>query len=75
MTLKETAPVNPQAEREYLLHALRASTARARYLANILEQVGVSLRHRAVDTDAAMKWLADEHVLDYVQIGPPGASQ
>jgi hypothetical protein len=75
MTLKETAPVNPAAEREYLIHALRTAAARSRLVTNVLETVGVSLRHKAVTTDEAMKWLHDEHVLDYVQIGPPGAAR
>jgi hypothetical protein len=75
MTLKETAPVNSQAERELLIHALRTATARSRLVTNVLETVGVSLRHKAVTTDEAMKWLHDEHVLDYVQIGPPGAAR
>jgi hypothetical protein len=75
MTTKETAPVNPAAEREYLIHALRTAAARSRLVTNVLETVGVSLRHKAVTTDEAMKWLHDEHVLDYVQIGPPGAAR
>jgi hypothetical protein len=29
----------------------------------------------AAGDDEAMKWLHDEHVLDYVQIGPPGAAR
>lgn len=70
-----SAPVNPQAEREYLIHALRTAAARQRLAVNLLDTVGVSLRHKAVTTDEAMKWLADEGVLDYVQLGPPGAEQ
>jgi hypothetical protein len=32
----------------------------------------VSLRHRCVTTDEAMKWLHDEGVLGHVQLGPAG---
>jgi hypothetical protein len=70
-----SAPVNAAGEREFLIHALRCATARARLVTNVLETVGVSLRHKAVTTDEAMKWLHDEHVLDYVQIGLPGAAR
>jgi hypothetical protein len=68
---QQTAPVNPAAEREYLLHALRTAAARARLVTNILDTVGVSLRHKAVTVDQAMQWLHDEDVLCHVPIGPP----
>jgi hypothetical protein len=61
MTNQQTAPVNPAAEREYLIHALRTAAAR-------------SLRHKSVSTDEAMKWLHDEGILDHVQLGPPGGA-
>jgi hypothetical protein len=70
-----SAPVNAAGEREYLIHALRVAGSRARLVVNVLDTVGVSLRHKAVTTDQAMQWLADEGVLDYVQIGPPGGKQ
>jgi hypothetical protein len=72
---QQKAPVNPAAEREYLMHALRTAAARARLVTNLLDTVGVSLRHRAVTTDEAMQWLADEGVLVHVQFGPSGAKQ
>lgn len=76
MTLAQqgSAPVNTAGEREYFIHALRTATARARLVVNILETVGVSLRHKAITTDDAMKWLHDEGVLDYVQLGPQGST-
>jgi hypothetical protein len=67
---QQKAPINPAAEREYLLHALRTAAARARLVTNVIDTVGVSLRHRAVTVDEAMQWLADEGVLCHVQIGP-----
>jgi hypothetical protein len=69
---QQKAPVNPAAEREYLLHALRTAAARARLVTNVLDTVGVSLRHRAVTVEEAMKWLADEDVLVHVDFGPGG---
>jgi hypothetical protein len=74
MSNQQPAPVNPAAEREYLMHALRTAAARSRLVTNVLDTVGVSLRHKKVTTDEAMKWLADEGVLDHVQIGPPGVA-
>jgi len=72
---QQTAPVNnPAAEREYLLHALRTAATRARLTVNILDTIGVSLRHKAVTTDEAMKWLKDEGVLDCIQLGPAGGA-
>ena len=72
-----SAPVNTNAagEREYLIHALRTAAVRARLVVNLIEQVGVSLRHKAISADDAMQWLADEGVLGYVQLGPPPGGQ
>jgi hypothetical protein len=69
-----TAPINPAAEREYLLHALRTAATRSRLVTNVLDSVGVSLRHKAVTVDQAMRWLADEGVLTYVHVGPKGGA-
>jgi hypothetical protein len=68
----QKAPVNPAAEREYLLHALRTAATRSRLVTNLLDTIGVSLRHKAVDVDGAMKWLKEEGLLDLIQIGPSG---
>jgi hypothetical protein len=70
---QQKAPVNPAAEREYLLHALRTAATRSRLTTNVLDTIGVSLRHKAIDVDGAMKWLAEEGLLDCIQLGPPGA--
>lgn len=71
---QQSAPVNSAAEREYLIHALRTAAARSRLVTNLLDTIGVSLRHKSVSTDEAMKWLRDEGLLDYVHVGPPGAA-
>jgi hypothetical protein len=73
---QHTAPVNnnPAAEREFLIHALRLAAARSRLATNVFDSVGVSLRHKKVSTDEAMKWLADEGLLDHVDFGPRGTA-
>ena len=68
---QQKAPVNPAAEREYLIHALRTAAARSRLVTNLLDTIGVSLRHKAIDCNAAMEWIAQEGLLDHVQLGPP----
>jgi hypothetical protein len=71
-----TAAVNPQqdsaAEREILLNALRLATARSRLITNLLESVGTSLRHKQIDCEKAMEWLAEEGCVDLLELGPGG---
>lgn len=63
-------PVSAAGERELLINTLRLAAARSRLVTNLLETVGVSLRHRAIDNEAAMKWLAEEGLLDWLELGP-----
>jgi hypothetical protein len=49
------------------------AAARSRLVTNLLETVGVSLRHKQVSTEAAMQWLRDEGVLHLIDLEPPGA--
>jgi hypothetical protein len=65
--------MGPAGERELLLTALRVAAARSRLVTNLLETVGVSLRHKQVSTEAAMQWLRDEGVLHLIDLEPPGA--
>jgi hypothetical protein len=67
---KNSPPVNAAGERELLIQSLRLAVTRSRLVTNVLETVGVSLRHRAIDNDAAMKWLAEEGLLDWLELGP-----
>jgi hypothetical protein len=69
---QQSASINPAAEREYLMHALRTAAARARLTTNVLDTIGVSLRHKKVSTDEAMAWLKDEGLLDHLHFGPVG---
>jgi hypothetical protein len=63
-------PIDPQAERELLINLLRTAVSRARLDVNLLETVGVSLRHRQIDVEGAMTWLKEEGLLEAVQLGP-----
>ena len=70
----DKSKMDPAGERELLIHLLRTATARSRLITNVLETVGVSLRHRQVNTEEAMKWLNEEGVLDLIELGPPGGT-
>jgi hypothetical protein len=63
---------DPQCERELLINLLRTASARTRLHTNTLETIGVSLRHRQVSTEEAMAWLAEEGLLEHVQLGGRG---
>jgi hypothetical protein len=65
-----SAPGNTAGERELLIHSLRLAVARSRLVTNVLETVGASLRHRAIDCEAAMVWLKEENLLDWLELGP-----
>jgi hypothetical protein len=73
-SLPQVAPARKQidaaGERELLIHHLRTAVARSRLITNLLETVGVSLRHRQISTEEAMRWLHDEGVLDWIELGP-----
>jgi hypothetical protein len=71
---QQTVPVTPAAEREHLMHALRTAATRARLVVNLLDTIGVSLRHKAVTTDQAMQWLKEEGLLDHIHFGPAGSA-
>jgi hypothetical protein len=66
-------PLDAAAEREILTNSIRTAVARARLTVNALETIGVSLRHRQISVDEAMKWLADEGLLPHIDFGPAGA--
>lgn len=57
-------------ERDFLLHALRAGSARSRLVTNELDSICVSLRHRAITCAQAVEWLKDENLLHWVHLGP-----
>ena len=57
-------------ERDLLLTALRAASARSRLITTELDSIGTSLRHRQVNCAQAMEWLREEDLLSWVQFGP-----
>ena len=57
-------------ERDLLLTALRAASARSRLITNELDSIGVSLRHRAINCEQCLAWLKDEGLLHWVHLGP-----
>jgi hypothetical protein len=61
-------------DREYLMQVLRAATARAKLVSNQLDTIGVALRQRAVTVEDAMRWAAEEGILDLLVFGPTRAS-
>jgi hypothetical protein len=50
------------------------AVARARLVVNELESIGVSLRHRQIDTNQAMQWLSDQELLVHIDFGPAGGA-
>jgi hypothetical protein len=53
------------------LSVLRAATARAKLISNVLDSIGLALRQRAVSVEDALQWARDEQILDLLQFGPP----
>ena len=60
-------------ERDLLLSALRAATARARLAANEFDTIGISLRQKLVTCEQALQWARDEGLIGWVRIGPEAA--
>jgi hypothetical protein len=57
-------------ERDLLLTALRAASARSRLITNELDSIGVSLRHKAITCEQCLQWLREEDLLGWVHLGP-----
>ena len=53
-------------ERELLIHALRAATARARLTLNTLENISVALRHKRATPPQIRDWLREEGLEQHV---------
>jgi hypothetical protein len=64
----------PAGQREFLITALRAASARARLAANLLDTIGVSLRNRMITCDETVAWLNEEGLLEQVEYRPGMAS-
>jgi hypothetical protein len=61
-------------DREYLLQVLRVATARSKLISNTLDGIGLALRQRAISVEDAMRWAAEEGILDLLQFGPTRVS-
>jgi hypothetical protein len=59
-------------ERDLLLTALRAASARSRLMTTELDSIGTALRHKQVNCAQAMEWLREEDLLSWVHFGPEG---
>lgn len=57
-------------ERDLLLSALRAATARARLAATEFDTIGISLRQKAITCAQAMEWARDEGLIGWIRLGP-----
>jgi hypothetical protein len=79
MSISESAGqgkrLDPAAEREILIHALRTAVSRTKLINTTLETISVQLRHRQVTTEQAMQWLRDENLNQYLQLGPKGGAR
>jgi hypothetical protein len=66
-------------ERDFLLNALRVASARALLANNVFNTVGTSLRHRQINCEQALEWIAEENLLHHIDLEPPmkksGATQ
>ena len=54
--------LDPAAEREILIHALRTAVSRTKLFNTTLETISVQLRHRQVTVEQTMQWLQDENL-------------
>ena len=57
-------------ERDLLLSALRAATARARLAATEFDTIGISLRQRLITCEQALDWARDQGLIGWVRLGP-----
>ena len=55
-------------ERDVLMAALRAATARARLAAVEFDSIGISLRQRLVTCEEALQWAHDENILGWIRL-------
>ena len=62
--------VDSSGERDLLLSALRAATARARLAANEFDTIGISLRQKLITCEQALEWARDEGLINWIRLGP-----
>ena len=57
-------------ERDLVLSALRAATARARLAATEFDSIGISLRQKLITCEQALQWARDQGLIGWVRLGP-----
>jgi hypothetical protein len=62
--------VDTSGERDLLLSALRAATARARLAATEFDSIGISLRQKLITCEQALQWARDEGLAGWIRLGP-----
>jgi hypothetical protein len=62
--------VDTSGERDLLLSALRAATARARLAATEFDTIGISLRQKLITCEQAIEWAHDEGLAGWIRLGP-----
>jgi hypothetical protein len=60
----------PPGQRDFMLSALRAASARARLAVNLFDTIGTALRHRMITEARAVEWLSDEGLIGEVEFRP-----
>jgi hypothetical protein len=61
-------------ERDLVMSALRVAAARSRLETNLLDNIGVALRHKQINCAGALAWLREEGLLDRLPPVGPGVS-
>lgn len=62
--------VDTSGERDLLLSAIRAATARARLAATEFDTIGISLRQKQITCEQALEWARDEGLIGWLRLGP-----
>ena len=57
-------------ERDLMISALRAATARARLAATEFDTIGISLRQKLITCEQALEWARDEGLINWIRLGP-----
>jgi hypothetical protein len=62
-------------ERKLLLHVLRIARRHFQLAINTIDSVGTALKGRLIAPDTALEWLADEDLIEFVDLEPPAPEQ
>jgi hypothetical protein len=66
----DKSKVDTSGERDLMLSALRAATARARLAATEFDSIGISLRQKLITCEQALEWARDEGLIGWIRLGP-----